>query len=67
MKADEILLSNTLSWEQKAGHLANLNGGLLKEVEDLRQHNTDLMRGFSNACVMRDHWKNKYEGLIKQN
>ena len=37
-----------------------------KEIE-LTRLVMDYQRGYSNACVMRDHWQKKYESIVKQN
>lgn len=55
------------TWEQKASHLANINGALMAENQELRAQNDYLNRIYGNACVMRDHWKKKYESIVKQN
>ena len=39
---------------------------LEKQVEELTKMVMDYQRGYSNACVMRDHYQNKYESIVKQ-
>jgi len=51
------------TWQQKASHLANLNGKLMKEAETLKKTIHGFSIAYNNACQMMEYYKNELDKI----